>query len=112
VCALHKQCAPAEKVLKKFKNTNKLYINTIWQVYFFQRVSRPDEHPFGREVSRTSSGQALMRRGNPAFCGTGCPEALASRKVVYREVCTEGYLRLIKEQIKLQNPIPANRKGI
>ena len=36
-------------------------------------------------------------------------EALASFKVVWGNPSTEGYLRLIKEQIALQNPVLTNR---
>ena len=42
---------------------------------YFQRVTRPDEHLFGREVSY---GSRVL--GKP----------LASGKLVYREVCSEG----------------------
>ena len=36
------------------------------------------------------TGASPLRAGVIPILGTGCPEALASRKVVCREACTEG----------------------
>ena len=63
VCALHEQCTPTSMLEKKLKNTN------------FSLVA---------EV-----GVIFPEGANP-LCAGVTPEALASRKVVYCEVCTEG----------------------
>ena len=44
----------------------------MWVIFFFQRVKIP------------------YARGSRYLTGQAVPEALVSRKVVYREVCTEG----------------------
>jgi hypothetical protein len=48
----------------------------------------------------------------PQYCGTGSLEALASGKLVVGNDSSEGYLRLIKEQIPRQTPVLTNRNRI
>ena len=64
MCAQHELLTPNRKVSKNFKITNKV-LNDQKLGNLFQRV----QVPYARE---------------------SCLEALASGKVVYREVCTEG----------------------
>ena len=66
VCALHEQSAPAAKQQKKIQKYNYFWLKQSFeQVFFFQRVQVP--------YTPWKKWEVLVRR-----------------KVVYREVCTEG----------------------